>query len=374
MSEYIVGNLQTTPDKARYNIDRMQLLADYYKKLVDKGRVQAAGFLLARKGEIFAHQTIGNLNHKADSPPYKPDSIKGIASVSKIFTSAAIMKLIEDGVLWLDQPVSTIIKEFKNPMLEKINLRHLMTHTSGLMADPGYFLEPYGFDLFEKLFEKDWLKNVLVGPLQAKPGEQWSYCTLGFNILAEIVSRVSGKHFNDYMQEEIFATLAMTRSFMEIPKKLIHETCTNNDWQEEIIINSTERDTDQSPFGGGGVYSTLEDLFKFGQCFINGGTFEGHRLLSKTTCETMTTNHLKNVPAFHWGDVSKNYKQGLGWGFSCNGPTVGPQVYNHEGFGWSSLFVDPKEEFVYVSMVVDAKDWDPEVMVKPRTIAWSGIE
>ncbi|MDA3850828.1 MAG: serine hydrolase [Spirochaetaceae bacterium] len=375
MADYIFGKTDAESKDVQYSQNRLQLLADFYKNLVDTHRVQAAGFLMARKGKVFAHQSLGKLTHKKDSPDFEPNNIKGIASITKVVTATAIMKLVEDGILWMEQPVSTIIKEFKTPMHEKISIRHLLTHTSGLLADPGYFLEPYPSDHFEKLGRKGWLKKVLAGPLQSKPGEVWSYCSLGFGILGEIVSRVSGKHYNDYLQDEIFTPLGMTRSFIEIPEKLFPETCFMADRHEQWVKeDSLKRNLNACPDAGGGVNTTLHDLFKLGQCYLNGGTYNNHRLLGKATANLMTRNQLKNVPAFHWGTSSKDYPQGLGWGIYCDGSNVGPRTYNHEGWGWCSLFVDPDEQFVYVSMVADLNDWDPDVMVKPRTIAWSGLE
>jgi hypothetical protein len=89
--------------------------------------------------------------------------------------------------------------------------------------------------------------------------------------------------------------------------------------------------------------------------------------------ETMTRDQLDNVPSFHWGKNCKVFRYGLGWSFFCDGPTVSPECLNHEGSGWMSLFVDPREQFIYASFFDDNRDWDPKVMVNTRTIACSGI-
>ncbi|MBN1412906.1 MAG: serine hydrolase [Spirochaetales bacterium] len=372
MSSYINGNTDISVKEAGYNPQKLERLASHYQKLVDTGRVQGAGFLLARNGKIFAYQAVGSRKTGDASDPLKPDAIKRIASITKIITATAVMKLVEEGVIWLGQAVSTIIKEFDTDMHRTISVWNLLTHTSGIAADGGYFTEPYPYDVYEQFGKPDWItKGALAGPLQHRPGEQWNYCSTGFAILAEIVSRVSGMHFNDYVEKEVFQALGMTRSFMEVPEKLWPEVIISSEWDEKALENAKDRTG--APSGGGGVYSTLHDLFMLGQAYLNGGEYEGKRILGRKTVEEMTRNQLDGVPAFHWGANCKNYRQGLGWGFYADGPTVGPATYNHEGWGWCSLFVDPLEKFIYISFVADPNDWDPEVMVKPRTIAFAGI-
>ena len=374
MSVYSAGHVDTIPEKAQYNKVQLQKLADYYNMLVINKRVQAAGFLLSSNGQIFAHQATGKLTFEANSPDIKCDSIKKVASITKLFTATAIMKLVEDGVLWLEQPLKTILPEFDNQMYGNINLWHLLTHTSGLPADPGYFFEPFPVDFMSYFSHKNWIEKILTGPIQSSPGENWNYCSLGFAILAEVVSRVSGQHFNDYVQDHIFKPLKMTRSFMEIPDNLKSEICISNidDYKDIEIANST-KSSGRAPRGGGGAYSTMYDLFRFGQCFVNGGELDGNRILGRKTVEVMTRNQLEGVYSYHWGKKCKNYRQGLGWSFFSDGPTVSPETYNHEGWGWCSLFIDPTEKFIYISFSADYTAWDPDVMVKPRTIAFSGI-
>jgi CubicO group peptidase (beta-lactamase class C family) len=372
MTRFIDGPTDLAPREAKYDQSRLALLEAHYAKRIESGKLQGASFLMARNGKVFAHKAMGRLTPEPDSASLQPDSIRMIASVTKTITATAIMKLVEDGRIWLEQPVSNLISEFDKPMFADIRIWHLLTHTSGLTADPGYFCEPYLVDDHALWGDEDWLtKMVLAGPVRCRPGEQWNYCSRGYAVLAEIVTRVSGKHFNDYVQDEIFRPIGMTRSFLEIPEPLWTEVCRAADWEEENIRHA--RDRKGAPKGGGGVFSTLHDLFKFGQCFLNGGEYGGTRILGKKTVQEMTRNQLTNVPAFHWGKNLKNHRQGLGWGFFCDGSTTGPSTYNHEGWGWCALFVDPVEQFVFVSFTPDAKDWDPELVVEPRTIAFSGI-
>jgi len=121
------------------------------------------------------------------------------------------------------------------------------------------------------------------------------------------------------------------------------------------------------------VYSTLRDLFVLGQMTLNGGEFGGRRVLGKKTIEEMTRNQLTGVPAFHWGKKLSDFRHGLGWGFYCDGTVTGPATLNHQGWGHSYLFIDPVEKFVLTLFVADPGEWNPQLLVEPVNIAFSGI-
>lgn len=372
MAASIEGPVDLTPREARYDESRLALLEETFARAIDAGKLQGASFLMARQGKVFAHRALGRLTPAPDSPPLRPDSIKDLASLTKPVTATAVMKLVEDGVLWLEQPVKTLIPELDNPIHGGINLWHLLTHTSGLPPDSGYLCEPYPHPWFDWWKPgEDWLrKQVLVGAPVGRPGESWNYCSNGFVLLAEIVARASGKHFGDYLREKIFEPLGMDRTFYGVPPGLADQIVWAKEWQLEKPLHA--RDCD-SPDGGGGVSSTLHDVFKLGQCFLNGGEYGGRRILGKKTAAEMTRNQLSGVPAFHWGKRLGEFRHGLGWGFFADGSTVGPATYCHEGYGWCALYVDPVEQFVYAQFVPDDHEFDPDIQVKPRTIAFSGI-
>jgi CubicO group peptidase (beta-lactamase class C family) len=368
MPPSIEGPIALSPREARYDESKLALLERFIGQRVDSGKLQGGSFLMARKGRVFAHRAFGRLTPAADSPPLQPDSIKAIASLTKPVTATAILQLVERGVLWLGQPVKSVLPELDNPVHGEITIWHLLTHTSGLPPDPGYLNEPYPWARWEAWYEqKDWIRSAAAsGPVVCRPGEAWTYCSMGYNLLGEIVSRVSGMHFYDFVEREILAPLGMKRSMFVVPEALRGELSWSTEWQR----HSPVRD---KPEGGGGLSSTLPDLLRFALCFLNGGELDGRRILGRKTVEEMTRNQLSGVPAFHWGKRLREYRHGLGWGFFCDGSTVGPATYNHEGHGWCALFVDPVEQFVYVHFMCDEGEWTPELQVLPRTIAFSGV-
>jgi CubicO group peptidase (beta-lactamase class C family) len=125
-----------TPEQAGYSPERLEHLDSHYRKLIEDGKVQGVIYAITRDGKVFANRAMGKASFRPeDERLCKPDSIRMIASVTKIFTTSAILKLAEDGLLLVTDPVSKFIEEFNNPTHGKINLRHLLTHTSGLAPD-----------------------------------------------------------------------------------------------------------------------------------------------------------------------------------------------------------------------------------------------
>jgi CubicO group peptidase (beta-lactamase class C family) len=379
-----VGETQTSPEKVGYVAERLDRLDEHFLDLIEQEKLQCASYLLARHGKVFACKSMGRLRYDDDGGDFLPDSIRRIASITKAFAAVAVMKLVEDGLLYLQQPVASIIDEFDTDIHKGITIWHLLTHTAGLPPDPGYFTEPYPMGWWHiaegaKAMEQDidWIKAILCGPLHAEPGEEWVYSSAGFCILGEIVSRVSGTPVEEYILQTIAQPIGMTRSFFDVPKELHDQVCITNDWGDKGL----KRDEDRSgrpPRTAGGLYSTLPDLYRFAQMLLNLGTLEGVRILGRKAVEAMTRNWLIEVPAFQWGGKLKRKSYGLGLEVRVSAhPSLGitsPDTYNHEGAGRCAMYIDPAEQLIAVYMVPTTIDWLPESVINPQAIIWSGLE
>jgi len=376
------GKIDASPDRVGMDTRRLGLLDSHFTGLIKAGKLQAASFLVAKDGQIVAHQAMGKLTNKADSTEVQPDSIRKVYSITKVVTAVAIMQLVEAGKLYLSQPVAHWIKEFDTDVHRRITLWHLLTHTSGLAGDPGIFFEPYTKPWYEWwAYEKkkaatqwesgDWVRLLLSGPLCDEPGKQWIYCSAAYGVLGEIIAKVSGMSYEEYLNKRIFEPLGMNRSFFEVPEALRQETCFTGPWEEGDIFKPENR-AGMPPRGGNGLYSTLEDLWKFGQTILNGGMFVGHRLLGRRTVEMMVSNQLKNVPSRCWGNNTKSFPHGVGWNLGHD-DICSPGTYNHEGAGGSGLYIDPKEKLVFVFFGPYTREWTPEAMINPRAIVWSSL-
>src|SRR5690606_27599387 len=141
-------SLTTEPSRmdckeAGFSEEVLERLNDHFAQLIKADKIQCASYVLARHGKVFADGAMGRLRFDRPESVMNKDSIRRIASVTKLFTAVAIFQLIEEGKLFLRQSVADWIEEFKHPLYESINIMHLLTHTSGLRADPFYYLEPY---------------------------------------------------------------------------------------------------------------------------------------------------------------------------------------------------------------------------------------
>ncbi len=368
------GPVAAAPEEVGYRPEKIAQLDAHFLALVERGRLQAASYLMSRHGKVFAWKSMGRLTPDGDKGDLMPDSLRDIASVTKMFTAVCIMRLVEEGRLRLDQPVAEILEEFKTPMHERIQIFHLLTHTSGIAADPGYFCEPYphywrdGFDPAKD----NWISAMLAGPVQNKPGESFNYCSRGFAILGEIIARTAGMPYEEYVRQTIFGPLSMSRTFFDVPPALHAQVGLVEDWEEKRLQENIDR-RGWPPRAGGGIYSNLQDLWRFAQALLDKGACGGERILGRSTVEAMTRNHLHNVPAYYWGAEIKAREYGLGLDLYGSYLVVSPGTFGHEGSGRTGLYVDPAEDFIFINFVPTPIGWVPESVVNPRAIAWSGI-
>lgn len=389
------GQLDVTPEQAGYKPEALDKLNKLFTDLISKQKIQGASYLLSRGGQTFAHASMGMLKHKEPALPLMPGSIRQIASITKWFTMAAVLRLVEEGKLHLTQPVKDWFPEFDHRPYEKINVFHLLTHTSGLAPDPGYFLEPYQIGWRDISFafasEKEegksptpeqsiaeirsqWIKSVLAGPPVCPPGEQWNYCTAGFVILGTIISEITGKSYVDYIQDTILQPLGMSKTFFDIPEGLWPEVCIINDWEQERLQHR-EHPALSASYAGGGISSTLDDLNKFGLMLLGKGTYRGTRILSRKTVEMLSRVQIPGgLPAFNWGERLKNSEFGLSSSIGRMHDPFKPNTIFHEGAGRSTLMVDFDEDLVVAFFVPSNEGWVPESIINVKNVIWSGLQ
>ncbi len=363
----ISGRTDITPEQAGFHSPALGKLNDFFAGLIAEEKLQGAGYLLARHGRIFAQASLGRLLPSKQSPPFRPDSLRGIASATKVFTAVAVMQLAEQGKLTLTQPAAAFIKEFDTDMHRGITLFHLLTHTSGLAPDPGFSLEPYPVARHDFKDMAELITFALSGPLHSPPGERWAYCTNAFVILGEVIERVSGLPYESFIQKHILDPLGMNDTYFIVPPEKRERVCLTGDpdpglWEGKNLLAA-----------GGGLYSSLPDLFRLGQMMLDNGTLDGVRVISRKSVEKMSTNRLRRVPA-DAGETRQDAKMyGLGWSLEYRS-TVTPGAYGHEGSGRVNLVIDPAESLVAVYFVPTDIPWVPESLLGPLAIIWSGLE
>ena len=324
---------------------------------VDDRELIGAVSMVARHGKIVHFEKFGVLNEDNGAPMEK-DSIFRIYSMSKPITTVAAMMLYEEGKFQLTDPVEKYLPEFKNILvltedgkLEKQNrpftIQMLMSHTAGLTY--GVFGNTPVDQQYRKaniLSNKDLAEMVTeLGkiPLQYQPGTRWHY-SVAVDVLGRLVEVISGQTFDVFLQERIFDPLDMHDTFFEVPKEKINRFGTNHRYNPQTKSLEISDYPETSQFsnnvtffsGGGGLLSTAEDYMKFCQMLLNGGEFNGHRILGRKTIEFMTRNHLNGIFANRGGESGENRPGagfGLGFGVVVDAPKSG--VISSEGeYNW----------------------------------------
>lgn len=392
----IQGKIDCQPAETGYDASRVDWLNHRLQDMVGRKIIHGASYCISHKGKVIAHGAVGRNNAIGQDTSMQPDTVFGIASITKTFTATAIMQLIEDGLIRLDTPVGEILPQFKEEPFNGINLWHLLTHTSGLYPDGGCFPENIktAWDFIEEAAkswdvqgEFDWISPAISAGLRVPTGTHWQYASFGFVLLGEIVSRVSGKNAHDYIEERILNPLKLTdTSFYanpEMAKRHFLAREKQREYFDKIISGEINgRDTDGSiwdkiPSTGGGLHSTVYDLVRFGNTFVYNGRFEGARILGRKAVEQMSTVQLHNIPDYCWGAKESDRKYGIGWDMRQGLPYSYSQgTIMHEGAGASSLNVDPKEELVaawFVPFDVGANGWSAEPLYNVQNIIWSGV-
>jgi len=188
--------------------------------------------------------------------PVSTKSVFEIGSVSKQMTAAAIMLLVEDGKLSVDDPVSKYLANTPEAWKE-VTIRHLLTHTSGVKS----YTSLEGFDLIKRQKVDDFIKKLSPYPLEFTPGERNIYSNSGFTLLAYVIETVSGKKYMDFMQERIFRPLGMVHTADRDPQYIIPNRATGYEWNGDRYTGRSWDLTDL--IGAGTIVSTIEDMIKW---------------------------------------------------------------------------------------------------------------
>nr|WP_244535785.1 serine hydrolase domain-containing protein [Lentibacillus halodurans] len=303
---------------------------------------------VARQGHIVQHQAYGNAvlyqddsgNELNDPISMNKDTIFDVASLSKIFTTIAAMKLYEEGQLKLDDPVANYIPEFSQNGKEHVTIRHLMTHTSGFTAwVPLYTIGDAREDRLQYVFEY---------PLDNEPGTTYTYSDLNMITLAAIIERLSGKRLDDFVKDNITDPLDMTNTMYNPPETLKeriaateYQPSTNRGlvWGEVHDENAWALD---GVAGHAGVFSTANDLAKLGHMMINDGQYGNVQILQPETVELLAKNQLPQFPGDEHG---LGWEVAQGWYMDALSDT---SAIGHTGFTGTSIVINRNNDTIAI--------------------------
>ena len=262
-----------------------------------------------------------------------PETVYDIASISKPLVATALMRLVQEGVLSIDEPITKHLSDLP-PAWRGITLRHLLTHTSGLVRDsPGY-------EQYRDREDSEVIKTVYSSPLRFAPGEKWEYSNAGYSPLGMIIRKVTGRPWTEYLAEKIFRPAGMMSTYP------INTRAPLPNRARGYADNDTLKEADQrrALVPSGGFLSTVIDLAKW-DALLDSDSF-----LSEATRRQM------------WTPVTLNngttYPYGLGW--ELDGPVLGRRVVRHGGsvLGFRSEFVRFVDDRLTIIMLMNLHDVD----------------
>jgi CubicO group peptidase (beta-lactamase class C family) len=395
--------MRTTPEDVGLSGARLYKIDHLTQRYIDEGKLPGTITLVARRGEIVHLESQGLMDIEADKK-MQDDTIFRIYSMSKPITSVALMMLYEDGCFQLDDPVSRFIPGFKDlkvygesghtPTERQMTIRDLLTHTSGLSYG---FLQTHPVDdLYQDaaVDQSESLDEMVAKlcelPLVFSPGTRWRY-SVATDVCGYLVQKISDIPFDDFLKEQIFDPLEMKDTGFYVPEDEVHRFAANYQKTPEDgmqLIDSPER----SPYlkrrnmhsGGGGLVSTVHDYYRFAQLLLNGGEYDGVRLLGTKTMELMTSNHLPNngdLTSMGQAVFSETPFDGIGFGlgFSVMLDPTDAQILGTPGeFAWGGaastyFWVDPEEDMLAIFLTQLMPSSSYQIRREMRVAAYQAI-
>lgn len=377
------------PEEVGLSSERLERVTRLARRNVEEDRLAGSVLLLAREGRVAYLEALGMQDREAGTPMTE-NTIFRIASMTKPITSAAVMMLYEEGHFRLSDPVSEYIPAFDSvrvladsadaaaedpatvPAERPITIRHLLTHTSGLVYEWHPELgETYaeagimsGLVEDENTLAED-IPKLAELPLLHQPGEAWTY-GMSVDVLGRLVEVVSGRPLDEFFRERLFEPLGMddTQFYVspEQESRLAAAYTVGPDGGLKRIegeqmerqgsaaysysASYPTREDHRFLSGGAGLTSTVPDYYRFARMLLNRGALNGERLLSPKSVELMTTDHVG----------SRLDDQGFGLGVGITRDLAERGELGSEGtFYWGSFwygtfFIDPEEEMIGIML------------------------
>ena len=330
------------PEEAGFDPLRLQAVDSIVTAAVMDSTFPGAVLLVARNGIVVLNRGYGAQTYEPYSPRVDQNTIYDLASVTKVIsTTSAVMRLVDERKISLDDPVVKYFPPFGQQGKSKITLYNLMVHNSGLPAWRRF----YEFCDSPACV----LDSIFATPLVYQTGDSMVYSDLGLITMGKIIERASGTTLDRYVDSVFFRPLGMTSTMYNPPATLlgrIAPTEVDNYWKKTgVAVHGRVHDENAATLGGisghAGLFSTASDLAVILQMLLNGGTYDGRRYLQEETIRQFTTRQ------------SDRSSRGIGWDTkssdrSFSGRLTSNKTFLHTGFTGTSVVVDPEQNLLIV--------------------------
>ena len=372
------------PEQVGLSAERLVRIHETVQRHIDTHDISGAVTLVARKGRVAHFEAQGTMDLQSNQPMRK-DALFWIASMSKPITGVAILMLMEEGKVRLNDPVSKFIPEFRGlkvaviqertgppgpaapgaaaapsfytvPATREITIRDLLTHTSGLVSGgPASSLEVQKVARQPGETLADYIPRLGAVPLDFQPGSRWSYSPgAGFDTLGRVVEIVSGQSYDQFLRQRIFGPLGMNDTSFHPSEDQLPRVASMYHRAGSALdkVDTHDRLSNTTYFSGaGGLMTDAEDYLQFAEMLAGGGQLSGRRLLSPKTVDLMASVHAP--------DTLPGRPKGRGFGLSVqvvNDAVAAGFRVSDGTFGWDGAFgthfwVDPKEKVVGILMI-----------------------
>ncbi len=363
-----------SPEEVGLSTERLATLSEVLRSQIERGHIPGAVALIGRRGRVAYYESFGARDPE-QRDPMQNDSIFRIYSMTKPIVSVATMMLWEEGKFLLNEPVAKYMPEFANqkvlvsrdgttdhePVERDATIQDLLRHTSGLTYEfrgEGPVQKAYMDAKIYRRSQNNADQVAMLGklPLMHQPGARWEY-SRSTDVLGRLVEVVSGRTLGEFIDARIVKPLGMSDSAFHVPAahhgRIAQAFAKDPEGGTDVqLLEVREKPTFES--GGGGMVATTLDYARFLQMMLNGGLLDGTRLLSRTTVEFMTADHLGPVtgPA---DLLTPGYGFGLGFavrkerGIAPIPGAVGQYYWG--GAAGTTFWVDPAERLYAVLMI-----------------------
>jgi CubicO group peptidase (beta-lactamase class C family) len=312
-----------------------RLLADTIARLLHRAAADSAfpGAYAAvgRRSGVVASVAAGRIDWDSTAAIPHDSTLWDLASLTKVVgMTSALMQLVERGVVDLDAPAQRYLPQWTGPHKDRVTVRHLLTHTSGLPAFRRYDTLTTNADSIVAM--------LIAEPLDTVPGARMVYSDIGAYLLGRIVERVSGHPLDRYLDDQVFRPLGMRETMYRPPAELRERIAPTEVDSIRGKIHGAVHDPRAFYIGGvsahAGLFGTARDLARFAQMYLNGGELDGKRVFRPETIELFTARQVAD--------------RGLGWqkpsGTNAAGHLMSERAFGHTGFTGTSVWIDPAHD------------------------------
>ena len=335
------------PGDAGLSAEKIQRIEAIVQEGLEQKKMPGCVVLVGRKDKIMLLRAYGNKRLEPAPEPMTTDTVFDLASLTKpIATATSVMILVDQKKLQLDEPVAAYLPEFAAASKEKVTVRQLLIHTSGLIPDNS--LKDYG-EGAEKA-----IARVLALKPQSPPGERFAYSDMNYVVLGELVNKLSGQRVYECAREHIFQPLGMQETTY-LPGEDLKKRAAPTEKRDGKWMQGEVHDPRAFKLGGiaghAGLFSTAEDLAIYASMMLGRGERGGKRILSGDAWTRMTTPN--KVPARRNNGTDHEGLRGLGWdmqsGYSINrGESFSSAAFGHGGFTGTAIWIDPERDLFLI--------------------------